>query len=215
MKMSSILKKALMAFTGLALIGFLVTHLAGNFQLFAGAEKFNNYAKFLEENPLVIVPAELILLGVFLLHIYLAITLTLENKAARPIVYDTKRTSGESNFASRTMMWTGFAILIFVAVHVYGFKYGVRPEISPATPQGSLWNLAVNEFRKPQIAGFYVFSMLAMGFHLSHGVASSLQSLGLRDASGRPRLGGLGAIIGWGLALGFASLPIWVFFFNK
>lgn len=192
-----------MAVTGLALVGFLVSHLAGNLKLFAGADEFNKYAKFLEDlGPLLIV-AEIGLVTIFLVHIGSAIKVTLANKAARPQAYGVKATAGESTLASRTMMISGIVILIFVFFHVNGFKYGERPD-------GSLWHLVVQEFKRPEVAAFYIVCMLFMGLHLSHGISSLFQSLGLRNASGRPRLAGLGALIGWALALGFASFPLWV-----
>ena len=207
---SSILKKVVMALTGLALVGFLVTHLAGNLQLYMGAAKFNGYARFLEENPLVIIPAELGLLVIFVVHIFLAFKLTFENTAARPHAYAERRTAGESSLSSRSMIWTGLVILVFVVIHVWQFKYGTRP-VTILEADGSLWDLAANTFRSPTWVAFYVICMLAMGAHLAHGIGSMFQSLGLRDASGRPRFGGLSALIGWGLALGFAALPLWVY----
>src|SRR6266404_3006695 len=114
-KNSSILQKAIMAITGLGLIGFLITHLAGNFYLYMGVDKFNGYSKFLEENPFLIL-AEIGLLLIFLIHIKSAIDVTLANRAARPQQYEVKDTAGQSTLASRTMMITGFVILVFVIV---------------------------------------------------------------------------------------------------
>jgi len=208
MKFTSILKKALMALTGLALVGFLVSHLLGNLYIYAGSNKFNAYAKLLENNPQLIIPAEIGLILLFLAHIFLAIKTSSENNAARPVGYDNRRTAGESTLASRTMWWSGLVIAIFVVVHVWGFKFGTRPA------NNSLWELVKNEFQRPGIVAFYVVSMLFLGLHLSHAIASAFQSLGLLRSSGHPRLGGLGPAIGWGLALGFALLPIYLFVFK-
>jgi len=208
MKFTSLLKKAIMALTGLAMAGFLVTHLFGNLMLFSGYEKYNAYAKVLEDNPLFLIPAEIGLLAVFILHIYLAYRLTVENRAARGQGYAEIQTNGESSFASRHMWATGWIIFFFVVIHVYMFKFGARPGAA------GLWGLVIQEFRKPSVVIFYVVSMLAMGIHLSHAIGSSLQSLGLRDSGGRPRLGGASAAIGWGLAIGFAMLPLWVILFD-
>lgn len=203
MKFSTILNKAIMAITGLALVGFLVSHLAGNLKLYMGADEFNHYAKFLEDLGPALYVAEIGLATLFLIHIISAIRLTLRNNAARPIGYGAKTTAGESTLASRTMMITGVVILIFVFFHVNGFKFGERPN-------GSLWELVVEKFKRPEIAAFYVICMLCMGLHLSHGIASAFQSLGFRNSSGHPKLRGLGALIGWGIALGFAAFPLWV-----
>jgi succinate dehydrogenase / fumarate reductase, cytochrome b subunit len=203
--MNSIAKKALMALTGLGLVGFLITHLAGNMYLFMGPAKFNAYAMFLEQNPFLIV-AELGLLAIFLVHIVAAIKVTLANRAARPQSYEARETAGQSSFASRTMMLTGLVILFFVVIHVKMFKYSSEKE-----GVDGLWGHVIRDFAKPEVLGFYVVSMLALGLHLSHAIGSAFQSLGLRNDGGRPKLGGLGPLVGWGLALGFASLPLWAF----
>jgi len=203
MKWSTILNKVIMAITGLALVGFLISHLTGNLKLYLGSEEFNHYAKFLEDLGPALYVAEIGLVTLFLVHIIMAIKLTLANKAARPIGYGTKTTAGESTLGSRTMFISGLVILIFVFVHVSGFKYGDRPG-------GSLWQLVVDKFSNPGIAAFYVVCMLFLGMHLSHGIASAFQSLGLRNSSGHPKLRYLGPLLGWGIALGFASFPLWV-----
>ena len=204
MKLHSIVKKALMALTGLGLVGFLITHLTGNFLLYKGADKFDGYAHWLEENPALPL-AEMGLLGLFLFHIFLALKLTLENNSARPQKYEVRKTAGQSSLASRTMIISGLAIFGFVVLHIWQFKFG------RALPTDSLWQLVISEFQKPWVVGVYVVAMLLLGLHLSHGIASALQSLGLRDDSGRPRLKGLGPAIGWGMALLFALMPIWAF----
>jgi succinate dehydrogenase / fumarate reductase, cytochrome b subunit len=203
MKVSSIFKKVLMAITGIGLIGFLVTHLLGNLSLFRGPQTFNAYAQMLEDQKILLPIAEIGLLGIFLMHVYLALTLTRENAAARPVNYEVRQTAGQSSFSSRTMWYTGIVIFIFIVVHIWGMKFGVRPN-------ESLWELVVTKFSDPGIAGFYIVCMAVLGFHLGHGIGSVFQSLGLRDRSGRPTLRGLAPILGWALALGFAALPIWV-----
>ncbi|HYG75857.1 MAG TPA: succinate dehydrogenase cytochrome b subunit [Planctomycetota bacterium] len=207
MNFSSIVKKTFMAFTGLALVGFLVTHLAGNLMIFS-PEKFNAYAHMLEQNPLL-VPAEIALLAIFLVHIYMALKLTAENRAARTESYEVRNTAGESTWASRNMMITGVIILFFVIIHVKMFKYGDK------TGAGGLWGLVIREFKQPQVAIFYVASMIFMGFHLSHAISSALQSLGALKPGVRPKVRRLGAVIGWGLAIGFAILPLWAWLIAK
>lgn len=209
MKFSSILKKVAMALTGLGLVGFLVTHLAGNFLLFQGPDKFNAYSRFLEENPFLI-PAEIGLLALFFSHIYSAVLLTFENNAARPQRYFQRQTAGQSTLASRTMWLTGLGIGIFVVVHVWQFKFGNRPKTLMGS-EGSLWQLVIDEFQKPGVVVFYVLCMTLLGLHLSHAIGSAFQSLGLRNHSGHPRLKGVGPAIGWGLAIGFAVLPLWAY----
>ena len=126
MKIASIFKKVLMAVTGLLLVGFLVSHLGGNLMIYFGAPTFNGYASFLDEKPILVAVAELALLAIFLAHIFFAIRLTSENTAAREKSYEVRKTAGESTLASRTMWYTGLVILVFVALHVWHFKYGPK-----------------------------------------------------------------------------------------
>lgn len=194
-----------MALTGIGLLGFLIAHLSGNLLIYAGPEKFNHYAEFLEANPLL-VPAEIGLLVLFFYHIYLAITLTRENEAARPIPYQQRKTNGESTFASRTMIYTGTIILAFVIVHVYMFKFGAKKN----NGQMVLWELVVENFKNPLVVAWYVIAMITLGFHLSHGTSSVLQSLGIIKSDWRGGSRTIGAIIGWAIAIGFALMPIYV-----
>lgn len=203
----SILKKVLMALTGLGLVGFLVTHLLGNFLLYVGADKFNAYALMMESNKMLIIPAEIGLIGIFLVHVYNGIKLHFENKAARPQNYEKRTTLGESTFASRTMIWTGFAIFFFLVFHVKMFKltdekYGPNGEMM-------LYQHVVNEFKEPQVAIFYIVSMLLLGLHLSHALSSIFQTLGISKPGLRPKLRHAGFFAGWGLALAFLAFPVW------
>ena len=206
MKISSIAKKIVLALTGLALVGFLVAHLAGNFLLFAGPETFNAYAHLLESKKALLVGAEVGLLILFVAHIYWAIKATLENRAARPKGYEFNTTAGESTLASRFMIVTGVLTAIFVILHIKMFKFGNHDQ-----PLG-LWGLVVGSFQDPLVMAFYVVAMLILGFHLSHGVASAFQSLGVLKPGQYPKARKLGLVVGWLIALGFALLPIWAFF---
>lgn len=210
MASQSILKKVLMALTGLGLVGFLVTHLLGNFLLYVGADKFNAYALMMESNKLLIVPAEIGLIGIFLVHVYNGIKLHFENKAARPQNYEERTTLGQSTFASRTMIWTGFAIFFFLVFHVKMFKF--TDEKYGPNGEMQLYQHVVNEFKEPQVAIFYVVSMLMLGLHLSHALSSIFQTLGIAKPGLRPKLRHAGFFAGWGLALAFMAFPIWAMF---
>lgn len=201
-----------MAVTGLGLVGFLVAHLAGNLFIYSPhGVGFNHYAQMLEDNPLLI-PAEIALLALFLVHIFLAITVTRENFAARPTAYQDKRTAGESTFASRTMMISGFIILIFIVIHIYMFKFGDK---RGPNNELVLWELVIRCFQNPLVVAWYVLAMIVLGMHLSHGFSSAFQSLGLIHKQGcRKQWRLAGVIIGWVLALGFAAMPIYAIAFN-
>ncbi|MFC1526466.1 succinate dehydrogenase cytochrome b subunit [Candidatus Latescibacterota bacterium] len=197
---SSVGKKLGMAVTGIFLYGFLLAHLTGNLLLLGdgGGATFNAYAEFLTSHPLLI-PAELGLIALFVLHLYLAITVSLENRRARPTGYQVTRTSGSRSWASRTMIWSGLAIVVFLVVHITGFKYGDRGD-------GTLYDLVADSFRSPLYAGGYLIAMLVLGFHLWHAFHSAFQTLGL---SARPKLRKLSIALCALLAGGFALIPVW------
>ncbi|NLC57590.1 MAG: succinate dehydrogenase cytochrome b subunit [Armatimonadetes bacterium] len=205
MAFSSILKKVAMALTGLGMFLFLIGHLAGNLLLLKGPDSFNGYAAFLAKIPLV-VPVEIGLLLLALLHIASAVSVTLGNWTARPQRYAVKRTAGSSTFASRTMWIGGLVLAVFIPLHVWMFKYGDHHG-----PQ-ELYGLVMRSFQNPLIAFGYAFAMIPLGLHLSHGFASAFQTLGINRPRLRPRLRAAGAVLGWLIALGFLVLPFWGFF---
>ena len=195
---SPIAKKLGMAITGLIWYGFLVGHLIGNFLLFKGdgGEAFDTYAKFLENFPLLI-PIELFLVAAVALHVYLAISVTADNRRARPVGYQVNRSSGGRSFASSSMAYTGTLTLVFIIVHVATFKFGDRID-------GSLYKLVVQTFQQTGYAVWYIIAMLVLGFHLWHAFHSAFQTLSLRSKIIR----NVGSVLCIFIATGFALLPI-------
>jgi succinate dehydrogenase / fumarate reductase, cytochrome b subunit len=200
---SSVGRKVLMALTGLVWYGFLVGHLVGNLQLLAGdgGTAFDKYADFLESLPQLVVPSELILLLALALHVYCAVSLSREAAAARPIGYRQLRTVGGRSVASRFMIWSGLIIVVFLALHIFTFKYGERVD-------GSLFRLVEETFRQPVWAGCYLFVMAVLGAHLWHALRSAFQTLGL---SGRPTWRRLSIALCVIIAGGFALIPVAMF----
>ncbi|MEI6232796.1 MAG: succinate dehydrogenase cytochrome b subunit [Planctomycetota bacterium] len=203
MNIASIFKKVVMAITGLLLVGFLVSHLAGNQFIYFGDHAFNSYAEFLENNPEIVYPAETGLLLIFIAHLVMAFKLTRENSAARVKANEVRETAGQSTLSSRTMIVTGVIILAFVIMHVWQFKFGDKSQA------GGLWGLVViKTFQDPMFCAIYVVAMLALGFHLAHGIGSAFQSLGLFSQR-RMTVRRIGQAMGWILALGFMALPLY------
>lgn len=206
---SSVMKKQVMGVTGLLLCGFLLTHLAGNCLIYVGSDAFNLYAHTLISNPLIYV-AEAILAAIFLSHIGLAVKLTIENKAARPVDYYIKQKTGRgATFASSTMPYTGMIILIFLIKHLIDFKFG---PVYMATVDGvemrDIYKTVVMHFQSPINVAWYIFAMVALGIHVSHGFWSAFQSIGFSH----PKYNCLIKCASKGFAvlvtLGYAALPI-------
>jgi succinate dehydrogenase / fumarate reductase cytochrome b subunit len=207
---STVGKKQIVALTGLSLVLFLVIHLLGNTLLLsASSDSFNEYAHRLTSTSLIYV-AEAGLVGVFLLHLGLAMQLTLYNKQARPEPYYMKTKSGKgATIFSRSMPVSGLLILVFIILHLYHFKYGTiyMTQINGA-PVRDLYKTVMVFFASFGNTAIYVGAMLALLFHLFHGIASTAQTLGFRH----PRWEGLmtcaAKSLGLLLPLGFALISI-------
>lgn len=203
---SSIGKKLLVALAGLLLMGFLITHLAGNLFLFVGAESFNRYAEAIEHNPLLPL-AEAGLVALFLVHIALSLRARRANWAARPVPYAAYESKGGRTWGSMTMTATGSLILLFVVLHVatMKFKYG-------GAKGEDLFTHVTTWFQNPLYALFYVAAVLGVGLHLSHGVQSALQTFGVSHPRYTPLLKTGGRALAALLTLGFASMPLYFLF---
>src|SRR5436190_7639162 len=122
---SSLGKKYIMAISGMALFLFVVVHMLGNLQIFLGPEAINDYGYFLQSKPELVWPARIGLLVLVLLHIWAAIKLTAENRAARAQGYGEYRPVG-SSYASRTMFVSGLILLLFIVYHLLHFTVQVE-----------------------------------------------------------------------------------------
>jgi succinate dehydrogenase / fumarate reductase cytochrome b subunit len=224
---SSIGTKIVIGTTGLALFLYLVIHLAGNLLVFGGPDVFNQYSYTLTSNPLIPV-IEIGLLLVFLIHVYKAVTMYLANVRARPVRYVKKAYAGppsRKSLASSTMIFSGLWLLVFVIIHVKAFKYGPNYEV--ADPSGAagaqihdLYRVEMENFSNPLTVAFYLLTMIVVGSHLWHGVASGFQSLGVLGDGGpgddSPRWASrmllLGKTLAVVIATGFIAIALWAYF---
>ncbi|GAB4220331.1 MAG: succinate dehydrogenase cytochrome b subunit [Acidobacteriota bacterium] len=216
---STVAKKFLMALTGLALFLFICGHLAGNLLLFVSPEAFNRYSHRLISMGGVLYAIEILLLAVFLLHMYTALVVTWNNWKARPARYSQSTSRGEPsrmNLSSRTMIWSGVVILVFTVIHLITFKYG--PGIAEGyvvyldgEPVRDLYRLVAESFRSPLYAGWYVVAMIVLGLHLRHGFWSAVQSLGLHHPRWTPVIYSVGVAAAVLLGFGFLFIPVWFF----
>lgn len=212
---SSIGKKLIVAVTGLAMVLFLAGHLTGNMLIFAGREDFDEYAELLHSagHGALIWVARIGLLVVVVLHVWATILLTRENKAARKQEYEYKATIQASK-SSMIMIWSGSTILAFIIFHLLHFTVRVHSglaEIGEKSP----YDMVIAGFRfgwlNALVVLFYIIAVTLLCSHLSHGVASMFQTLGLRSkkASGLIQKISCGyAVVIWA---GFISVPISIF----
>ncbi|HNV03928.1 MAG TPA: succinate dehydrogenase cytochrome b subunit [Vicinamibacterales bacterium] len=214
---STVATKVLIAIAGLSLVGFLCVHLAGNLLLYVGAPAFNAYSHVLISNPFI-VPLELALLALFVLHVLEAVTMWWTDRAARPIAYQMTRSAGgrsRKSLASTTMIVTGPIVFVFVAVHVATMKYGPWYVADlHGTEARDLHRLVLETLRRPVWLAVYLPCLAAVGLHLWHGVSSAFESLGLHGPRLTPKVLVAGKALAVAIAAGFLSIPIWIFFFG-
>ncbi len=206
---SSIGKKITMAVTGTLLILFIIMHLLGNLTLYWGEQAFMNYANTLESFKPVVRVIEVILTLIFLIHIINGVRLWFANKAARPKDYAVNAKSKNSDVFSRTMIWSGSIIFIFLVIHLQTFWYPNNFGGSTKT----LYAIVTGWFGQPVYAFFYVLAMILLGFHLNHGFQSAFQTFGWNHKKYFPFIKSVGTIYAVVMAAGFASLPIYFLFF--
>jgi len=204
---SPIGRKVMNAVTGLSLIMFLVVHLLGNLALLKGdgGVSFNTYAHFLESLSLILV-AEVGLLAGFLYHALGALTLQLRNWRSKPVRYAVTRSAGHTSrqtIASKTMIWSGAVIFLFVVLHVATMKYRLAGDANV-----TLYRLVRTWFENPVVVLGYVVAVGLLGFHLWHGFGSVFESLGVRHRMGLRRAG---QVVGTLTTIGFLSIPIVLF----
>ena len=182
---TSIGKKAVMAVTGFILVGFVIGHMLGNLKIYQGEKKFNAYAVWLREvgSPALgheqfLWLARLVLLAATGLHIVAAVQLTQMSYAARPVTYAHKKAI-QATYASRTMRWGGVIITLFVVYHILHFTFGAVGFGPGQFTDVSVYRNVVIGFSVWYVSAFYSAAMLALGFHMYHGVWSMFQTLGV------------------------------------
>ncbi len=208
--LSTVGKKFILGFTGLLLIGFVVVHLVGNFLLYVGSENYNHYAHTLHSTQLIYI-AEVGLLFLFVLHIYLAFQITWENRLARPIHYKMRRSKQDKTpwTPSSLMFVSGAIVLAFILLHLADFRFELRLTGDPAEEPALR---ALRKLQNPISASVYFLGSLFLGWHLWHGFQSVFQTFGLNHPKYTPWIQRLGIVLAIVLGLGFASFPVWAFF---
>jgi len=207
---SSVGCKAIMALTGIGLVGFLCAHLAGNLLVFKGADALNAYAKGLRDYLPILWGLRIGLIGMFVLHIASGIRLTMVNRQARPVAY-AKKKNVQSTFASRMMAGSGLVVLSFLLFHLAHLTFRwTHPEFQELG-EYDVYQMLIVSFHSPYVAFFYCLSIVLLMCHLNHGIVSLFQTLGLGQGSLPLVLRWVGPGISMTLALGFLSIPVAIF----
>lgn len=213
---SSIGKKQLMAITGLAWCGFVLSHMLGNLLYLVGPDAYNAYGHAITGNKPIYYAIETGLLLTLLGHIFFAALVVIGNIKARPVGYAVKPgmgTKGAASLASKTMQYSGALVLVFLVLHLIKFRFG---EYIPFSYKGEeirdLHKLMTDVFQSTGYVAWYMISLAVLGLHLSHALWSSIQTLGLVPGGKECTLRCASKIFGWGTAIGFALNPIVIYF---
>lgn len=207
---SSIGNKVLMSFTGLFLSLFLVVHLAGNLQLLIddGGESFNAYVLVMESNLLIKVIAYGLYIAI-IVHTIKGIAIYLKNRQARGNVrYAVKSTRG-TTWASRSMVWLGSIIFVFIAIHMSNFWYKFKFTHLEDT---EFYNVVDVGFQQGWIVIFYVLGQVVLAWHLVHGFQSAFQTIGWRHGKYTKLIQNIGVGFAVLVPLLFAIIPVLMFY---
>jgi len=207
---SSLGKKYIMAITGFLLFLFVIVHMLGNLQIYLGQEQMNAYAELLKSKPGLLWTARAGLLIIAVMHIASALQLAAENRNARPEAY--AKGKPLATFASRTILLSGLIVFAFIVYHLLHFTFGVtNPEfldLRDGLARHDVYRMVVTAFRSPFVSVFYIFSMGLLCLHLSHGLSSLFQSLGIRRTATVARFNRFAQISALVIFIGNCSIPI-------
>jgi len=185
--------------------------------IFIGPEAYNLYSYKLISNPFIYV-IEAGLLAIFLVHLALALALSFLNVKARDQRYAVEASGYKATSqVTKTMRHQGMVILVFVIWHLLTFKFGKSGPDYMAEYGGvvvrDLYRLVIEVFQSPLYVAGYVVAVAVLGFHLSHGVSSAIQTLGFNHPKYTPKIELFGRAYGVVVAGVFVSQPVYVFLF--
>jgi succinate dehydrogenase / fumarate reductase, cytochrome b subunit len=207
--------KFVMALTGTVFLLYLVAHMLGNLKIFFGEQALNTYASWLREIGEPALPGEgmlwlirVVLLAALVAHVVAATALALRARRARPVKYAHRRPVSTS-YASRTMRWGGVIILLFVIYHILDLTTGT---VNPNGVPGEVYDNVVADFSRWYVTLAYTVAMVALGFHVRHGVWSALQTLGRSSGPYQMRYKAIALVFAVILTAGFLAVPFAVQF---
>jgi succinate dehydrogenase / fumarate reductase, cytochrome b subunit len=214
---TSIGKKLLMATSSILLFLYVVAHLVGNLKIFLGPEPFNHYAEWLRVagSPLfpdesVLWLARVVLLAALLVHVGAYVQLWRQKRRARTVGYRTFDPQ-VFNWMSRTMMWGGIAILLFVIFHILHLTTGhIQPDPAAGFQRHDPYENVIAGFSLWWVSGIYTVGVVALGMHLYHGLWSAMQTLGLNNPKYNLYRRPAAAVIAIAITIGYLTIPFGV-----
>ena len=206
-----IIRKTLLALTGLFICFFLIAHLGANFILLLPAPKahdlYNSYSSFLRHNFLILIVAYFnyaCILG----HVILSIVITIKNRRSKGSIKGKNASLENSSWTSQNMGLLGTILLTFIVIHMANFWFKVKF----SGEEHDLYVMVISLFSSPGYVLIYFLAMLPLGLHLAHGVESGFRSIGLYHKKYLRGIARIGVAYAWFTAIGFAIIPVIIYF---
>ena len=206
--LSSITKKLIMAITGGALVFFLLFHGAMNVVSIFSEDGYRWICEFLGDNWYALVGTMgLAVLMVF--HLIYAFILSLQNFMARGRQrYAVNERPEGVSWASKNMLAIGAFILFGLCFHLYDFWSKMQlAEINGNAPVDGIDQIKFI-FSNNYFSVMYLLWLVAIWFHLSHGIASVMQSIGWNNHVWQRRIEWLGKFFAIVIVMMFMSVVI-------
>jgi succinate dehydrogenase / fumarate reductase cytochrome b subunit len=204
-----------MALTGAVMLAYLVLHMLGNLKIFFGEQALDTYARWLRLIGEPALPAGACCGSSasccwcrWSRTVVAATILARRARVARPVKY-AHRSPVSTSYASRTMRWGGVIILLFVVYHVLDLTTGT---LNPNGVPGAVYDNVVADFSRWSVTLAYTVAMVALGFHLRHGIWSALQTLGRSSGPDQVRYKAIALVFAVVLTAGFLAVPFAVQF---
>ncbi|ONI70233.1 succinate dehydrogenase [Actinosynnema sp. ALI-1.44] len=207
---STIGKKAVMGVTGLLMLIYVIVHMASNLKIFFGRENIDGYASWLRHllDGLLgyegfVWVARIGLVACVVLHMTAAIQLARRARKARPKAYQ-HRAKVQGSYAARTMRWGGVILALFIVYHILDLTAGV---LNPNGVHLAVYDNVVADFQRWYVVLFYAAAVIALGFHIRHGLWSGLQSLGASTAARQRAIQSFAFAVAFLITVGFLAVP--------
>ncbi len=212
---SQVGRKIMTGITGIGLMLFLISHLIGNFSIFGGKDAFNLYTKTLENLGPFLYVIEAGLAFFFIYHTILGVSIWWNRRKARPEnykVYKSRGGASHQSLASKSMIYTGSIVLIFLVLHIIHFKFGADySSMVDGVEVRDLRKLVLEEFQKTWVVVGYVAVLGLLILHLSHGFWSAFTSLGMKNKETSKRIQTFAYGFSIVIMLAFIFIPLYIY----
>ena len=216
--LSSITKKLIMAITGGAMVFFLLFHASMNLVAIIKPTGYNKICEFLGANWYALV-ATVGLAALMVFHLIYAFVLSLQNYRARGSQrYEVVEKQEGVSWASKNMLVIGMIVLIGLGLHLFNFWANMQlPEVlhklgyedADITYAADGVYHIENTFSCSVYSIIYLVWLVFLWFHLDHGIASVMQSIGWSNHVWQKRIECLGRFFAILIALMFASVVLY------